>query len=402
MNVRLNVAAFGATLATAALCAGLLSGCGNGGASEPPQTSYDPAATSKLEFAVGVATLSTSNGKKISYGLNEVEALRQSNGLSGTLYNVPMIVGPSSFDVLTSTESGSQVQSAGSDLGTNHITWSTLNQNLWIGPHRGGPKQSTSGAFGYGLCPCNSDSGPQNGTSPLYEAFNLPIYGDDEELWYGGPPAFPQEGPSVIALGWEGYSLGFTDVALQPVVGTYHLYAAVPPAYDTPQNPTPSPGPNGSPTPAPGILAAGAQLTSLTALPAFETPSFKPDGHGGGKISVNVPAGSREAMVVVLAVHGGNGICAQSHIYDSYYTLVTHRGGAQRLTLADDLGPLTQSGQKTATICNGEGYDVYAAAMDYPAYEASYPQNLAQLPLIKGPNGQADVSTSDKLMGLYP
>ena len=34
------------------------------------------------------------------YGLNEVETLRQADGLSGVLYSVPMIIGPSSFDVL--------------------------------------------------------------------------------------------------------------------------------------------------------------------------------------------------------------------------------------------------------------------------------------------------------------
>ncbi|MFY9710450.1 MAG: hypothetical protein WAK88_09810, partial [Candidatus Cybelea sp.] len=72
------------------------------------------------------------------------------------------------------------------------------------------------------------------------------------------------------------------------------------------------------------------------------------------------------------------------------------------LTLADTLGPLTQSGAKTPTICHGQSYDVYAAATDYPAYDSSYPQNLSELPLIKGPNGQADVSTSDKLGGQYP
>ena len=198
-------------------------------------------------------------GKSVAYGLNTVETLRQKDGLSGTLYNVPMIIGPSSFDVLISTETGNEVLYAGSDLGTNHITWGTLNQSNWTGAPRG-PKASTTGAFGYGLCPCNSDSGPGNGFTPLFQAFYLPIYGNDEERWYGGPPAFPAEGPSLTALGWEGYSLGFTDFAVQPVVGTYHLYAAVPPAYDTPQNPTPSPGPNGTPTPPPGILAAGAQL----------------------------------------------------------------------------------------------------------------------------------------------
>ncbi|HLY03654.1 MAG TPA: hypothetical protein VKR56_14305 [Candidatus Cybelea sp.] len=402
MIFRTRIAWAAAALSGAAVLIAALSACGNGGASEPPQTSYDPAATSKLQFAVGVATISFAGGQKVAYGLNEVETLRQRNGLSGTLYNVPMIIGPSKFDVLYSTETGQEVQYAGNDLGTNHVTWGTLNNGNWIGSHRGGKDQSTSGAFGYGLCACNSDSGPPNGVSPLYVSYNLPIYGGGTLNWYGGPPAYPQEGPSVIALGWSGYSLGFTDFAVQPVIGTYHLYAAVPPAYDTPQDPTPSPNPNGTPTPPPGILAVGAQLTSLKALPAFATPSFKPDGKGGGIIGITVPAGAREAMVVAEAVNGGNGICGNAHIYDAYYTVVTHRTGAQKLVLADNLGLLTQSGQKTPTFCHRESYDMYAAAMDYPAYEASYPENLSQLPLIKGPNGQADVSTSDKLFGLYP
>jgi hypothetical protein len=392
-----------AALSGSALLLAGLSACGNGASSEPPQTSSDPAATSKVQFAVGVATLSYNKGQSVAYGLNEVETLRQSDGLSGTLYNVPMIIGPSGFAVLLSTETGVQVQGAGNDTGTNHITWGTLNNSTyWIGQHRGGPKQSTSGAFGYGLCACNSDSGPPNGITPLYVSYNLPIYGDDDVNWYGGPPAFPQEGPSVIALGWQGYSLGFTDFAVKPVLGTYHLYAAVPPAYDTPQNPTPSPNPNGSPTPPPGILAAGAQLTSLTALPQFGTPAFTPDRKGGGSIAATVPAGATEAMAVVFAEHGGNGTCGQAHVYDSYYTIVTHNAGAQKLALADNLGPLTQSGKKTPTLCDGESYDIYAAATDYPAYESSYPKNLEQLPLINGPNGQADVSTSDKLFGTYP
>ena len=140
-------------------------------------TSLDPAASSKLQFAVGVATISFNGGTSVAYGLNTVETLRQKDGLSGTLYNVPMIIGPSSFAVSTSVETGEGVQSAGSDIGTNHITWGTLNQGMWLGAQRG-PKQPTTGAFGYGLCACNSDSGPGNGFTPLYEAFNLPIYGE--------------------------------------------------------------------------------------------------------------------------------------------------------------------------------------------------------------------------------
>ncbi len=388
-------------------CCIALVACGNGGASEPPVTSFDPAATSKLQFAVGIATIAFNGGKSVAYGLNTVETLRQSNGLSGTLYNQPMIIGPSSFDVLISTLTGNEVQSAGADLGTNHITWSTLNQSAWTGPPRG-PKQPTTGAFGYGLCPCNSDAGPGNGFTPLYQAYNLPIYGENvygpgAELWYGGPPAFPQGGPSLVALGWEGYSLGFSDFAVKPVLGVYHLYAAVPPAYDTPQNPTPSPNPNGSPTPPPGILAAGAQLASLRALPAFSTPTFKPDRKGGGTVSVTVPHGASEATVVVRAVGGsGVGICVLSHESDSYYTIVAHGTGRATLTLSDDLGPLTQSGKKTPTICPKGSYQIYAVGADYPAYEASYPKNLSQLPVIRGPSGQADVTTSDLLNGSYP
>jgi hypothetical protein len=385
----------------------LLVGCGNGGASEPPVTSFDPAATSKLQFAVGIATMASNGGQSIAYGLNEVETLRQKDGLSGTLYNVPMIIGPSSFDVLISTQTGRQVQSAGADLGTNHITWGTLNQTQWTGVPRG-QKSSTSGAFGYGLCPCNSDSGPGNGFTPLFQAYNLPIYGENLcphcELWYGGPPSYPAAGVSVRALGWEGYSLGFTDFAVAPVIGTYHLYAAVPPAYDTPQNPTPSPNPNGSPTPPPGILAAGSQLTKLTPLPAFATPSFRPDRKGGGAVTAVVPAGATEALVIVRAVGGsGQPACVQaSHQTDAFYTLVAHGAGTHSLNLGDQLGPLTQSGQKTPTICPQESYLIYAAGTDYPAYESSYPKNLAQLPPIKGPGGQADVTTSDFLSGTYP
>lgn len=376
----------------------LLAGCGNGGASEPLQTSVDPAATSKLQFAVGVATVP--GGTNGVLGLNVVETLRQANGLSGTLYNVPMIIGPSGFDVVPP---GSLTQYAGNDYGTNHITWGTLNQPHWISYVRGnGQKQATTGAFGYGLCACNSDAGPVNGTSPLYQAYELPIYSSATLPWYGGSPAFPQAGPQLVALGWYGYSLGFTTFAVQPAIGTYHLYAAVPPAFNTPANPTPSPNPNGTPTPPPGVLAAGAQLTSLNALPLFATPSFTPDHKGGGRISVTVPAGASEAMVEVFALRGGNGICAESHATDSYYTIVTHRAGAQILALADNLGPLTQSGQKTPTICHGQTYYAYAAATNYPAYESSYPQNLSQLPVIKGPNGQADVSTSASIQGTYP
>ncbi len=380
----------------------LVAGCGNGGASEPPVTSLDPAANSKLQFAVGMATIASNGGNSVAYGLNTVLTLRQSDGLSGVLYSIPQILGPSSFDVLVSTQTGNDVQSAGADLGTNHITWGTLNQLQWTGQPRG-IKAATTGAFGYGFCPCNSDAGPVNGTAPVYQAFNLPVYGNNEETFYGGPPAFPAADPAVLALGWQGYSLGFTDFAVQPVIGTYRLYAAVPPAYTTPQNPTPSPDPNGSPTPAPGVLAASAQLTKLTPLPVFSTPTFTPDGKGGGTVSVHVPKAATEAMIIVRAFgHSGTGNCVLAHTSDAFYTLITKHATFAQLPLPDNIGPQTSSGQPSATLCPKSTYQIFAAGTDYPAYEAAYPQNLSQQPPIRGSNGQADVTTSDILNGAYP
>jgi hypothetical protein len=385
-----------------ALCAAVLVACGNGGSSEPPITVVDPVSSSKMQLAVGVATMSYNDGQSVAYGLNTALTLRQQDGLSGTLYNIPQILGPSNFNVLTSTETGNEVQSAGADLGTNHITWGTLNQLLWTGPPRG-QKASTTGAFGYGFCPCNSDSGPGNGTAPLYQAFNLPVYGDNEEHFYGGPPAFPNFDPSLEALGFLGYSLGFTDFAVQPVIGTYRLYAAVPPAYTTPQNPVPTPGPDGTPTPGPGVLAASAQLTHLTPLPAFAIPAFSADGNGGGNVTITVPQGATEALAIVRAIgNSGTGICLQAHTMDAFYTLVANNAGTHTIALADNIGPKTQSNQPSASICPNGAYQVYAVAADYPIYESSYPKNLSQLPVIRGSNGQADVSTSDILNGTYP
>ena len=385
--------------------------CGQGGASEPPITQVDPASNTRMQFAVGIATISSNDGTTVSYGLNTVSTLRQSDGLSGTLYNQPQIIGPTSFNVLPADKGVWQY--AGADLGTNHITWATLNQPQWTGP-KTGPAQGSTGVFGYGLCPCDSNAGPINGTTSFYQAYNLPVYGPNApapgsaEFFYGGPPAFPAIEPTLFNLGFAGYSLGFTDFAVTPVLGQYHLYAAVPPALTTPANPTPSPGPNGTPTPAPGVLAASANLSSLHALPVLKTPAFAPDGKGGGTVSLTVPSGVSEAMVVVQATlckplsPTCNTPCLIAHSLTTYYTLVAHGAGTKSLKLAPMLGPLTGSGVATNTICKGESYQVYAAGTDYPAYESAYPQNLSVVPRIRASNGQADVTTSGLLTGSYP
>ncbi len=374
--------------------------CGGGGASEPPVTSVDPA-RSRLQFAVGIATIAYNGGSSVAVGLNTVETLRQSDGLSAALYDVPKITGPSNFAVSISTETGNTVLSAGSDTGTNHISWATLNQPLWAGQPRG-LKAATTGVFGYGLCPCNQDAAPSNGTPSLYQAFNLPVYGTNALLFYGGPPAFPRADESVTALGFIGYSLGFTDFAITPVLGSYRLNVGVPPAFTGPGNPTPSPQPDATPTPPPGMISSTAVLASLHALPPFKTPQFVADGKGGGTITVAVPAGVRETVAIVRAIGGsGSGACVLSHESDQYYTLVAHHGGTQALKLDDMLGE-SASGTATPTLCKDESFLVYAAGFNYPAFESAYPQNVSVAPRIAGSNGQADVTTSDALQATYP
>jgi hypothetical protein len=379
----------------------LVAACGGGAASEPPVTSVDPAAKSRLQFAVGIATIAYNGGAATAVGLNTVETLRQPDGLSGALYDVPKITGPSNFAVSISTETGNTVLSAGADTGTNHISWATLNQTLWAGQPRG-LKGATTGVFGYGFCPCNSDAGPSNGTPSLYQAFNLPVYGTNALLFYGGPPAFPREDESVAALGFVGYSLGFTDFAVAPALGSYRLNVGVPPAFTGPGNPTPSPVPDQTPTPPPGMITSTAVLASLHALPPFATPKFSADGKGGGTIQLRVPAGAHEAVAIVRAIGGsGSGSCVLSHESDQYYTLVAHHSGNQTLQLDDNLGQ-SSSGTATPSICKDQSFLVYAAGFNYSAYESAYPQNLAIAPPISGSNGQADVTTSDALRATYP
>lgn len=402
-----------ARLLTLAAFAATLTACGMGGASEPSITEVAPAGpNTKMQFAVGIATISSLDGTSVEYGLNTVSTLRQSNGLSGALFTQPIIVGPTKFN-FTPTSS-SVWQYVGADLGTNHVTWASLNNSHWVGINNG-IAQGSTGVFGYGLCPCDSNAGPAGGTQPYYQAMNLPIGGlgtgafSSSEFFYGGPPAFPSIGQTLFETGFVGYSLGFTDFDVKPVVGAYHLYAAVPPAFTTPNNPTPQPGPNGTPTPGPGVLAATAQLTSLKPLPELGIPTFSPDGRGGGTATLIVPAGIHETMLVVGAqgcpvssIACQSDACDEAHSLSSWYTIVTMKSGTQKLTLPDTIGPVGSNGQASATICPGETYNVFAAGMDYPAYESSYPQNLSERPHITGPNGQADVTTSGLFSTSYP
>lgn len=382
-----------------ALC---LSGCGGSATTQPPTIAVNPVASSTLQFAVGVATISTQGGATVSKGLNVVETLRGSAGLSGVLYDVPSITGPTTLAITSDSVRNLPItaQFAGSDYGTNRITQATLDQpqyaRFFAGPLANGIGSAipSVGAFGYGLCPCNANSGPANGVAPMYSALGLPIYYAPALYYYGGPPLFPSVAPEMSAQGFVGYSIGFTDFAIAPVLGAYRLDVAVPPAFQTPSTST-----------AP-VLSATAQLTSLSGLPAFATPTFTSDSRGGGSIAMTIPVGAAEAMAFVEAdpLSGSSGTldaCNNAHRMTSFYTVLATGSGTHVLSLPDTLGVPDAGGAPTASICSAQTYRVYAVAFDYPAYEAAYPNDLSQTPTMTSASGQADLSTSDATTGVY-
>jgi len=399
------MAFFRASMAAAAAL--VLAACSQAATGLPVQQSVDPVASNTLQVAVGVATISNQGQSKP--GLNVVETLRQSNGLSGTLYNIPAITGPAGFAIASQTISSSisppLTALARADFNTNRITQQTFDTQNATGYNQALPF-ATTGAFGYGFCPCNSNSAPVTGQPQLFHAYFQPLdavlpYGDFKTgqflanlQYYGGPPAFPSPSPDQTTAGFVGYSTGFTDFAVAPVTGTYRLDVAVPPNFYGPNStPTPQPSPSQSPVP---TLSANAKLTSTAGLPPFPTPQFASDARGGGTIVLNVPAGVTETLAFIQEGIAGSPVCSGAILQPVFYTFFVKGAGVHAVTVPDSIGP---NGEPT--ICSQAPYFVYAAGFDYPAYEAAYPQSASQTPQIAGANGQADVTTSDAFAGTY-
>lgn len=393
--------------------AAILTACSQPATNMPVQNMADPVASSTLQFAVGIATISSQG--TTANGLNVVETLRQSNGLSATLYNAPIITGPSGFSITKSSISSNIsppiTTLARADYGTNRITQQSLDASQATGYNQAFPF-ATTGAFGYGFCACNSNSGPSNGVAQLFHAYYLPIYailpyGNQKGgqylanvQYYGAPPAFPAPAPGLAQAGFTGYSIGFTDFAVPPVAGSYRLDVTFPPDFFGPNStPTPQPSPSESPVP---TLSATAQLKSLTGLPEYPRPQFTTDLNGGGTIVINAPAGVTETIAFIeegqpSAPGQPISICNGTITTPVFYSFLVRGSGVHAITVPDSLGP-----GNTPTICSGSPYFVYAAGFDYPAFEAAYPQSTSVSPQItNGVDGQADVTTSDALTGTY-
>jgi hypothetical protein len=368
--------------ALAASAVAVLSACGSGDVGvQPTITVVNPIANSKLQFAVGVATVNETSLGQVFTVINTVESLRQADGDSAVLFDTPYITGPQGFigqkDPITGQPTNT-ITGSGPTIACGATTLGCI-----------------GGAFGYGFSPDNPVPGQQ---APSYALYSLPIpVGNQDTIgaypYYSGPPAFPQFNNGTYPAGFLGYTPGFVDFQTSPVAGEYTLKVVIPT------------GPSTS-----GSISATATLASVAGLPVMQAPQSFPDPQnpGGLKIDVTVPSGVTETWVWIQ----DSGACYPHSQGNSknvqYYTLVTTQTGPQQLTLPPDLGPTNGSGT-TPTICTsadnqqatgnpnapGDTYLVYAAGFDYPAFAASYPGSRTQTPVISGPNGQADVTATE-------
>lgn len=386
---RLRIAAFGAACCAALAGSSVIAGCGAGNVGvEPAIGSVNPVTSSRLQFAVGVATIDDVAHGQVVEVLNTVETLRQHDGLSAVLYSIPFITGPHGFKGQPDPLLGQQ---------TNVISGS--------GPKTPCDKttlECTGGAFGFGFAPDNTVPGQQ---APSFAQYEQPVPVGNQDLlpilpYYGGEPAFPTFNNGTYPAGFQGYSPGFVSFQPIAVLGTYQLEIDIPTG----------PGTFGKKT-------TQAVLTTLNGLPPMQSPAAFPDpsNPGGLKIDVVVPAGVSETWVFVRDSGGCYPHSQGNSTNVQYYTLVTNQTGSQQLTMPPALGPTNGSGS-TPTICSsqdnqqatgnpnapGDTYTVYAAGFDYSPLSAAYPFNLQQTPQFVGPNGQVDATLSPSANFVYP
>jgi hypothetical protein len=378
-------------LAAACFAASLthLAGCSSADVGvEPAIGSVDPIKDSKLQFAVGVATINETSQNQVVSVFNTVETIRQPNGLSAVLFDTPYITGPQGFSGQPDPITGQQttiISGSGPNIPCNKTVFAC-----------------TGGAFGYGFAPDNTVPNQQ---APSFLEFSQPIaVGAQDQLqsvpYYGGPPTFPVFNNGTYPAGFSGFSAGFNTFQTAPVLGLYTLDVVIPIGQG-----------------AFGKKTTTAMLTSLTPLPAMAAPSAFPDpaNPGGLKIDIVVPAGVTETWVWIQDGGGCYPHTQGNSSNNQFYTVRTTQTGAQQLTVPPNLGPTNGSGS-TPTICSalqnqqatgnpnatGDTYSVYAAGFDYPAFGAAYPFNQQQTPSFIGANGQVDVTLTQPVSFVYP
>lgn len=396
-----------AALTGASLLAALLAGCGLNGASQIPGNSQANLNQAALQLAVGTANIAQDG----TVGLNVVATLRQANGLSAVLANMPTLTGP--FTVPAGMP-GAYPPSVGAnvDAGKGQISGSPQ-----VPRSNAGLVNSTlgtfTGVFAYGFGPFNSDQNttnigayypgnpngsPGNGfTASNYDFTSIlaaasgtavgangdptqpqPFFSADPFDYVIGPPAVPFFNDGTFPASFAGYNPGFTVFEIAPVAGSYNLSANV-----AAQNATPV------------TYKASATLASTATLGPISM-TFTASG-GGGSGTVTVPAGVTETEVFVTDATAG-----------TYYTVGPLTGtGTVPFTLPGNLGPCIGKGcqngaSPTPSIASGDAWYAAAVGYDYPAFEAGPPGNTQQKPAITGANGQADLTMSKIINGTAP
>jgi hypothetical protein len=247
-----------------------------------------------------------------------------------------------------------------------------------------------SGTSG-GNCTCPSTCAPNN-SNFVDGAFPL--------QYFGGPPAWPSPQGYGNYSYFVGYPMGFTTFTAAPAAGNYSLAVAYP---------------TGPTYAAFGTISAAATLKSVAPLPVFPQPALTINPDGSGVVTVDVPAGLKEAVITIVTNDCdlvGRDLTSIG-IYANHFALETQQAGPQTLFLSSALGPpSTVTGLPTHTFCTVSDVQAQNAAVngslssyvlhtavaavgfDYGAVEASYPFSSSVAPPIVGTKGQADVTTS--------
>lgn len=412
--IELRLFARRAVLATTLVASAV--GCSSGTVGSVPaqKDGVIPGSNAVLQFAVGTATVGLTAGNCYDktappfYGLNVMETFRQPSGASAVLYDTPSVSGPPGFvgdsangapTATISNAFGGYQTSADRAAGVQITETGSVNE---------------LGAFGFGFAGESLIS-----SGPVYEQSALPAFDYTQKLcarsnvgiyypkYVGGPPAWPAVNNGLFpnfgtnGFGFVGYNMGFFDYlstpAAIPPTGTYTLDVAIPVGAGTTSAGVLTGGP-ASVT----HVAANASLASNAPLPLFPKPSATTDpAHPGGLlITASVPSGVTQAFAEVAVTTQGLNSTTTTLEYYTIALPVTSPGAPVTVALPANLGiPLANSSTPTATVPPGSSYTVSCVGFDYDALGASYPRNTSQRPSIAGPNGQADITTSDVFNG---
>jgi hypothetical protein len=423
---KLNISASLGLALTAVLVVGC-SGSSLQSSLEPAQTeSVNPITQATLQFEAGTAEIVGQPG------LNALVTYRQNAGPhigASILVNAPTITAPSGFVVPSTPD-------AGTDAGTNHISGYIPNSvpNEVNGTAPVDTFNPSGAAFdylasSYGFFPALNTS-PNGGTNltpgpmPFYVANNPVLSGNaapiPSQLQYiGGPPAFVPPGHTSTQDGSynqyqetgqnvAGFTLGVSTFQATPVAGLYNLSVQVPTGTNQQT----------------GVTTYGKKTASSTVavryLPAwFTSPTFVPDGTGGGTITTNFPATGGAAAITeeyLEFVNIGPSLCQLSGVGPYYYTFKVTAGTAT-VTVPDNIGAAPPGKAQPHTLCTsaentaaaggtatpGDSWLVYGFAVDYPLQSSAFPASQGQAsPTIVGSAGQDDITTSNATTGTGP